>query len=105
MELLDFTKNCIRIRKEHAALRTGKFKTLYAHDDVMVYVCSLEDDQVLVAFNRSGQTRQVDLDVADVFPDSVDLKGELNIRTINVVAGKINGLSLAPFSGMIASRI
>lgn len=105
MEILDFTKNCIRIRKEHAALRTGKFKTLYAHDDVMVYVCSLEDDQVLVAFNRSGQTRQVDLDVSDVFPDSVDLKGELNIRTINVVAGKINGLSLAPFSGMIASRI
>ena len=104
MEILDFTKKCIRIRKEHAAVRTGKFQTLYAHDDVMVYVCTLEDDQVLIAFNRSNQSRLLDVDVTSVFPGNIDLKGELNIQTIKITDGKINELSLPPFSGLIASR-
>ena len=71
----------------------------------MVYVCTLEDDQVLIAFNRSEQTRKVDagrfMCLAGLRPVERRIK---HSGTIEIAEGKIKGLSLAPFSGLIASR-
>lgn len=104
-EILGFTQKCISIRKAHPALRTGEFKTLYAMDDVLVYVRTLENDQVLVALNRSDQTRQPQIDVSNVLPDGCFLKHELISETTPVLDGKISSISLAPFSGVVAYRI
>jgi glycosidase len=104
-EILGFTQKCISIRKAHPALRTGEFKTLYGRDDVLVYVRNLEKDQVLVVINRSDQTRQPQIDVANVFPDGSFLKHEFISETIPVLDGKICSITLAPFSGAVAFRI
>ena len=63
-ELLQWTKQCTKLRQEHDALQTGRFIPVYAADTVFAYVRSIEggndvfgkdshDGRFLVAMNMS----------------------------------------------------
>ncbi len=103
--ILGFYQKCISLRHAHPALRSGDFKTVYAMDDVMVYIRRLEQDQVLVAFNRSDQTRHLDVPVAEIFADGSVLKHELSNGVLAVRDGMVQELSLAPYSGVVMSKV
>ncbi len=104
-DILGFYQKCISIRHAHPALRTGEFKTLYAKDDVMIYLRHLDQDQVLVAFNRSPQTQHVNLPVHVLFANGSVLKHELASGVIAIQDGMIDDLTLAPYSGVILSKV
>ncbi len=62
-EHLDFYKRLCALRRGHAALRVGTFRTLLADDaqDVWVFERVSGDEHVLVALNASGLSRQVEI--------------------------------------------
>lgn len=57
VELRDYFKRCIALRKRYRALRDGAFKVLFARDKVIVYLRTWGDQKVIVALN-SGQPPQ-----------------------------------------------
>ena len=60
-DLLEYSKACISLRKEHAALRRGDYKRIHAEGDVMVYSRSDNKESLFVAFNVSNEERTVEL--------------------------------------------
>jgi neopullulanase len=103
--ILGFYQKCISIRHAHPALRTGDFTTLYAQDDVMVYLRRLDQDQVLIAFNCSESTRHIDLELGQYFLKGSLLKHELASGVVAIQDNRVEGLTLAPFSGVILSKV
>ncbi|MBN1283758.1 MAG: DUF3459 domain-containing protein, partial [Anaerolineae bacterium] len=49
-------KDLIRIRKENPALRRGRYKTLSAKDDIVIYERTLDDKRALVVLNAGTQS-------------------------------------------------
>lgn len=103
--MLGFYQKCISLRHAHPALRRGDFKTLYAQDDVMAYARRLDDNQLVVAFNRSAQTIHLDIPVHEIFADGSAFKHELSSGVLAVRDGRLLGLELAPFSGVVLSKV
>lgn len=60
-ELLEFYKQCIALRKEHKALRRGECSFLYAHDYQLIMQRSMEEEEIIVAFNVSNSPFEMDL--------------------------------------------
>ena len=50
-------KKLLQLRREHAALRTGKLFHIFSDDELYVFVRQTEEDCVLVIFNNSGKSR------------------------------------------------
>ena len=55
VEILKAYKELIGLRHKHAALRTGKYKTLYADSNVYVFARILDDEEVIVAVNTGKE--------------------------------------------------
>ncbi|MCP3914099.1 MAG: DUF3459 domain-containing protein [bacterium] len=66
-EQLAFYRRVIGLRRAHAALRDGSFRTLRADDehDVWVFVRENDDEVAVVALNASRHPRDLELDVLD----------------------------------------
>lgn len=66
VELFNWFKQCIALRKAHPALRRGAYRSLYAAGQV--YACARYDkeDVFVVAFNAGRETARVAVDVSDV---------------------------------------
>jgi glycosidase len=62
-DLADYYRSAIQLRNGHRALRTGSLTTLLTNDadGVLVYLRSAGDEHVIVALNRSGSERTVDI--------------------------------------------
>jgi cyclomaltodextrinase len=60
-DLLEYAKTCIALRKEHASLRRGDYKRIYAAGEVMAYARSYKQDHALVAFNVSNEEKTIEL--------------------------------------------
>ena len=58
-----------RLRKAHPALRRGRFETLYAHEDVVIFGRQVEGDAVVIAFNAGRETQNITCAVDDYLPD------------------------------------
>ncbi|NMM53274.1 alpha-glycosidase [Paenibacillus aquistagni] len=65
-ELLDYYKRMIKLRHEHAALRTGSFRFLYAkeQDQVIAYERADEEEQFVIVVNNGTRRRSVRLPMA-----------------------------------------
>jgi glycosidase len=65
-ELVEYYRQVIRIRSEHAALRRGDFRTLLADDEADVYAFqrTAPGDTVVVVLNNSDEERMPDVNVA-----------------------------------------
>ena len=61
--LLDYTKACTSLRKEHVALRRGNFKRIHAEGEVMVYSRTHKNETVFIAFNVSKEEKAIELPI------------------------------------------
>jgi neopullulanase len=59
MDLLGYYKKCIRLRKDHPALRRGKFRILLADGEIMAYSRSDVEEQIIVVFNTDRKSRNI----------------------------------------------
>jgi len=62
MDLLNYAKACIALRKGQKALRRGEYKRVHTEDDLMVFARTLKDDTVITAFNASNTNRHFEYD-------------------------------------------
>jgi cyclomaltodextrinase len=58
-DLLEYAKACIALRKEHASLRRGEYKRIYAEGDVMAYMRSYKLENIIIAFNVSNEEKTI----------------------------------------------
>ncbi|HUI63686.1 MAG TPA: glycoside hydrolase family 13 protein [Bacteroidota bacterium] len=63
VELHDYYKRCVELRKRHPALRRGSFRVVHSADDVYAFERALGDTRIVVAVNVSRQTRRVALGI------------------------------------------
>jgi glycosidase len=62
--MFSWTREWIRLRREHAALRSGQLIDLYCDDHTYVFARRLPTDMVIVAFNRADKEKYVAIPVA-----------------------------------------
>jgi len=81
-------------------LRRGRFETLYAHEDVVIFGRRVEGDAVVIAFNAGRETQNITCAVDDYLPDGAltDVWGGLPAR---VSHGTLRHLSLPPRSAAV----
>jgi cyclomaltodextrinase / maltogenic alpha-amylase / neopullulanase len=93
--LLDFTRRAIALRKAHPALRRGRFETLYAHEDIVIFGRQTVGNAVVVAFNVGHEAQSITCAVDGYLPDGgiVDVWGGLPAR---VSHGTLRHLELPP---------
>jgi len=98
--LLDFTRRAIALRKAHPALRRGRFETLYAHEDVVIFGRQTAGDAAVIAFNAGRETQNITCAVDDYLPDGAltDVWAGLPAR---VSHGTLRHLALPPRSGAV----
>ena len=60
-DLLEYAKACTALRTEHAALRRGDFKRIYAEGELLAYSRTYKNESVIVAFNSSNQEKTLEL--------------------------------------------
>jgi len=102
-DLLDFTRRAIALRKAHPALRRGRYETLYAHEDVVIFGRQVEGDAVVIAFNAGRETQNITCAVDDYLPDGAltDVWAGLSAR---VSHGTLRHLALPPRSAAVFVR-
>ena len=70
MNLFEYAKACISLRKGQKALRRGEYKRVHAEDDMMAFARTYKEEAVVVAFNASNT------------PKSFEYKFEKNPRVL-----------------------
>jgi cyclomaltodextrinase / maltogenic alpha-amylase / neopullulanase len=97
-DLRDFYKRCIDLRLNHAALRTGGYKTIYAEGKQVAFERQLDGERVLMAINNGREPWRLELGVQAM---SGVGKGLLQGWEAIIKDGKMSGLTLPPRSGEV----
>jgi glycosidase len=64
-ELFTYVQSLLRLRREHAALQSGKLWHLFSDETSYVFLRETEEERVLVAFNRSTEPRALKIPLSD----------------------------------------
>lgn len=99
-ELLDYYKRIIKLRHEHAALRTGSFRFLYAkeQDQVIAYKRADEEEQFIIVVNNGTRRRSVRLPMAA--GEWMQIFSETKVE----VSTKKTSITIEPMSAIILHR-
>jgi glycosidase len=100
-ELRGYFRELVHLRRAHPALRTGKFRILSAQDDCLVYLRSLENENLVVALNRSASTHHINVEVPGLLPDGLELTNRLGSGRLFVHGGRLAGAYIPPYSGAV----
>jgi len=65
-KMFEWTQSWIRLRAEHSAIRQGRLIDLYYDDDSYVFARQDQHETVIVAFNRSGKEKKVNLPAGSI---------------------------------------
>jgi glycosidase len=106
LELREFLKDLIALRKAHSALRRGSFQRLAAVNGVYVFGRQLDYDTLIVAINSDEVSRTIDIPTASLNwlnGPVTTLIGESHERPY-VLNGQINNLKLPSRSGCVLSK-
>ena len=76
-EMFDWTRAWIRLRHEHAAIRSGRLIDLFYDDDSYVFARLLGAETIIIAFNREDKQKQVTIPAA-----SIGLKNGVTLKTL-----------------------
>ena len=88
-QMFDWTRTWIRLRREHAALRSGRLIDLFFDDDAYVFARQLEKETIVIAINRENKAKQVTIPVGSIgLKDGVMLKGLIGNVSGRVVNGE-----------------
>ena len=109
-ELIDFHREAIRMHKRNSCLNHGSLKFIGSDYQYIAYGRFQKDEQIAVAFNNSGSSKQVELPVWEIgVPMESKMKRIMYSTAAYYSVGRIdypvrNGciaLDLPPFSGIV----
>jgi glycosidase len=93
-KVFDFTRDLLRFRAAHPALRRGGLVQLLVNSDQYAYVRSTPEERVLVVLNRAGSGKPIELDVDDLgWPEGLEFAPPLSVHQRKLVIpnpGEIN---------------
>jgi glycosidase len=96
-EMFDWTHAWIRLRREHAAIRSGSLIDLFYDDETYVFARQLGAETVIVAFNREDKQKQVTIPVGSIgLKDGVTLKSLLGADANSRITNGEATLALPP---------
>jgi neopullulanase len=73
--VFNFTRELLRFRAEHAALRRGGLVQLLVNNDQYAFARSTPDEVVMVVLNRGGNGNPIQLEVDDLgWPDGLEFR-------------------------------
>jgi glycosidase len=64
-EIFSCVQSLLRIRREHAALRTGRLWHLASDESAYVFLRESEEERVVVAFNNADRPRDLRIELVD----------------------------------------
>jgi glycosidase len=76
-EMFEWTREWIRLRREHSALRHGKLIDLVYDDNCYVFARQDDSETVVIAINRQDKDQEVDLPFKSILP----LVGKIRVQT------------------------
>ena len=86
-QMFEWTRSWIRLRREHAAMRSGKLIDLFVDDETYVFARQLGEETIVVAFNRENKEKRVSVPVGSIgVKDGVMLRsliGDVSGRVVN----------------------
>jgi glycosidase len=89
-QMFDWTRRWINLRREHAAVRSGRLLDLFFDDDAYVFARQLDKETIIVAINRENKLKQVTIPVGSIgMKDGVMLKALIGDVTGRVVNGEV----------------
>ena len=75
--MFDWTRSWIRLRREHAAIRSGRLIDLFYDDEGYVFARQLGNETIIIAINRQNQKKQVSIPAT-----AIGLKDGTTLRTV-----------------------
>lgn len=89
-EMFDWTRSWIRLRREQAAIRSGRTIDLFYDDDAYVFARQHNNETVIVAFNRQNQEKRVTIPAGAIrLKDGVTLMPLIGAADGRVVNGEV----------------
>ena len=86
-QMLDWTRMWVNLRREHAAVRSGRLIDLFFDDETYVFARQLDKETIIIAINRENRVKQVSIPVGTIgLKDGTMLKamiGDLAGRVVN----------------------
>jgi len=64
-EMFDWTRAWIHLRRDHAAMRSGRLIDLFVDDESYVFARQLGAETIVIAFNRENKEKRVTIPVKD----------------------------------------
>jgi neopullulanase len=97
VDLLDYVRGTVHLRKQHPALRRGTYRTVLAEGDTYAFERAYMDDRLIVAFNTSEteQTLHIPLESA---PSQLHVRFD---QTQAALDGSTLTIQAAPRSGTV----
>ena len=97
VDLLAYTKACVKLRRDHPSLRGGSFQRVHAEGQVYVFARTFEREQVLVAINAGDAAAQVEVQTQGAY---VSIFGKAKVES----AEKGLRLKLEPRGSVVLKR-
>ena len=101
VDLLNYCKHLIAIRRTYPALRRGEYVNLYAGDAVYAFLRRLDDEMLVIVLNNGEATYVLDVPVKGHWADGAVLRDLLAGGEATVAGGRLGALSLPPRTGAI----
>jgi glycosidase len=64
-EIFSYVQSILKLRREHAALRTGQLWHLASDENCYVFARETEEERLVVAFNNAGQVKELRIALGD----------------------------------------
>jgi len=101
LELRDYFKRCIALRKRYRALRDGEWRVVLAAGDVIAYLRAWGDEKLIIALN-SGAAATVEIAVRDALPEGARLQVEMGQHADYLVTGgALSNVSVPEREGVV----
>ena len=93
-QMFEWTRAWIRLRREHAALRSGRLIDLFFDAETYVFARQLDKETIVIAFNRENKMKQVSIPAGSIgLKDGVMLKTLIGVK---LSARVVNGQAMIP---------
>ncbi len=104
-DLRNWIKQCIALRREYIALRTGEFRTLWAAQHLYAFARWHNEQQLVVLLNRHDHPTSINLPLNQVpFPSHMSLRDLFSGRVYQVRDSYTETIQLAARSGTVLAR-
>ena len=93
-DLRDKIKALVHLRNHKAALRTGAYKVIYAHDGVLAYIRQNDEETVLIVLNANETPQTLTIPTADYFKVGTKLQSQLSDHAFVVTENGLEDIKL-----------